>query len=345
MSESLDMHEPQQRKVSKKPALGRGLGSLLGESSHEVTIPIELNETELAPKVEFHNDSLNKVHSTGDLTYQDQSKIWQLDIEKIAPNKKQPRKIFAPEALKDLANSIKEKGILQPIVVRKVEGKETTALDTFEIIAGERRWRAAQLAGLHYVPVIIKKTQDQEALELALIENIQRENLNPIEEAEAYQYLLQQYSLTQQSLADKLGKDRATIANTLRLLGLNKEVRQLLSDQKISMGHAKVLLAVADPLQQQKLAQQVVLKKMSVRELERLVAKALAERSRGKDLISNKAHEESKAVEQIGEELQKIMGTKVVIDYLHGKGQINIHFFSESELNGIVERIRESWGQ
>lgn len=330
MSDNQDMT----RKAVKKPALGRGLGSLLGDSAKEAD-PI--------PHMKVNQDSALKQGFVEVKTVisdpsakADGSRVWQINIAKLAANKKQPRKVFTQDALKELAASIKEKGILQPIVARPAGD------GNFEIIAGERRWRAAQAAGLHEVPVIVKASADQDALELALIENIQRENLNPIEEADAYHHLIQTYGLTQQQLADKLGKDRVTVANTLRLLGLAKTVRNMLLENTISMGHAKVLLAVADPAQQKQLADRVASKKLSVRELERQVAQML------KPVLENGSKSIDLDVSQklmvgLSEELQKIIGSRVTIDYDHGKGKIAIQFYSDDELNGIVDRIRDTW--
>lgn len=321
---------------AKKPALGRGLGSLLGDSTQ---IPKMAADREPALKEGFVETKLTtpKVEGTAPVApkISDNARIWQVSISKVIPNQKQPRKIFTADALKELAASIKEKGILQPIVARPA------ADGNFEIIAGERRWRAAQAAGLHEVPVILKASADQEALELALIENIQRENLNPMEEAEAYQHLIQTYGLTQQALADKLGKDRVTVANTLRLLGLTKAVRVLVAENQISMGHAKVLLALAEPSQQKTMADRVVSKKLSVRELERQVAQML------KPALVDKpdaaADLSQRLIVGLSEELQKIVGSKVTIDYDNSKGKIAIHFFSEEEFNGIVDKMRDSW--
>ena len=196
-------------------------------------------------------------------------RIWQVPIEKIEANPNQPRQIFATEPLQELANSIHEKGIIQPLLLRKKgEG--------FEIIAGERRWRAAQMAGLKEVPALVKEHEDQEVLELALIENIQRENLNPIEEAEAYDFLIKKYNLTQQGLAQKVGKDRATVANLLRLLQLQPGVRQMVSKNELSLGQAKVLLSITDGKRQQALAEKAHKETLSVRALEKLLAKPKA---------------------------------------------------------------------
>lgn len=322
-------------KAAKKPALGRGLGSLLGESTRsEVTPPAFAENKEAALKEGFVEKPLSPPVEIA-ARVPDHARIWNIDVAKLVPHKNQPRQVFQAEALKELTLSIKEKGILQPIVARPRPDGD------FEIIAGERRWRAAQAAGLHEVPVILKKSENQEALELALIENIQRENLNPLEEAEAYQHLIETYHLTQQQLADKLGKDRATIANTLRLLGLSQPVRALLSEGKITMGHAKVLLALTDAQEQKKVAEKVVHRRLSVRDLEREIAQLLKPKTDVSEALNVDVAQ--KFMVGLSEELQKIVGTRVSIDYDKGRGKIAIHFFSDEQLNGIVEKVRNAW--
>lgn len=261
-------------------------------------------------------------------------RIWMIPIEKIFPNPNQPRQVFDKEPLEELAVSIKEKGIIQPLLVRKSED------DTFEIIAGERRWRAAQIAGLKEVPAILKQTQDQEVLELALIENIQRENLNPVEESEAYDFLMKKYNLTQQDLANKVGKERATVANMLRLLQLQPGVRQMLSRGELSMGQAKVLLSITDGKLQEKLAEKAKGESLSVRALEKLVSKAKEGSGNEKPSTEDLP---TKAARALQEELQKLLGSKVQLDYNNGKGKIVINFYSDQELNQIADTLRDSW--
>jgi ParB family chromosome partitioning protein len=260
-------------------------------------------------------------------------RIWNIAIEKLFPNPNQPRQVFDKEPLEELALSIMEKGIIQPLLVRKGED------DTFEIIAGERRWRAAQIAGLKEVPALLKNTEDQEVLELALIENIQRENLNPIEESEAYDFLMKKYNLTQEKLATKVGKDRATVANMLRLLNLQPGVRQMVSRKELSMGQAKVLLGLTDGKLQEKMAEKAKNLNLSVRALEKMVAAAKnpqPEKEMPEDLPS-------KMAKALGEELQKLIGSKVQLDYEKGKGKITINFYSDQELNQIADTLRDSW--
>lgn len=299
----------------KEPGLKQGFVEAQAAAPAQVSSPVEPAPTPAAPQVPNH------------------LRIWQVAIEKLWPNPNQPRQIFEKEPLQELANSIREKGIIQPLLVRKSDE------DGFEIIAGERRWRAAQLAGLKEVPVIIKDSPEKEVLELALIENIQRENLNPIEEAEAYDFLLKKYNMTQQDLAQKVGKDRATVANVLRILQLQPGVRQMLSRGEISLGQAKVLLSVSEPRVQESLANKAKNGSLSVRALEKLVAKAKTE---GAD-EAEKEDARTQAARTLGEELQKLIGSKVNLEYSAGKGKIIIHFYSDSELNQIADTLRDSW--
>ncbi len=262
----------------------------------------------------------------------DELRIWKIGIEKLKPNPKQPRQVFDKEPLDELANSIREKGIIQPLLARKL------ANGNFEIIAGERRWRAAQLADLKEVPVVLKETDDKETLELALIENIQRQELNPIEEAEAYDYLMTTYHLTQQELAERVGKERATVANVLRLLNLCPDVRLMVSIAEISLGHAKVLLSVPDRETQIKLADRAKKENLSVRALEQLINKS---RSPKQETTPESQHDLH--IRHVQEEIQKIIGSKVAVDYNDGKGKMSFYFYSDDEMNDMVERIRRSW--
>lgn len=353
MSKSAQSHE---KKNPKKQALGRGLGSLLGASLEEepnqsikkveksipseVTKKIEfqaeketvLKENIIEPEKSTEKEAVPNIPDT--------ARIWQVSIEKLKGNPDQPRKDFDSQALKELSESIKKQGILQPIVARKRDD------GTYQIIAGERRWRASQQAGLHEVPVVLKESTDQKALELALIENIQRENLNPMEEAEAFDWFLQTYSLTQQALAEKIGKDRASIANSLRLLKLHPDLRTYLRAGELSTGQAKVLLGLDDSALQKKIGFQVLKKKLTVRETERLVAKAkkggLAVETSQQDKI-DELDISTKLVDGLSQELQKILGTRVAIDYKSGKGRVKINFYSDAELDNIVDKLRDAW--
>ncbi len=368
MSDAQATKNPKQQK-----GLGRGLGSLLGNSGNgafskstpvqdnlveklsadlpsqqvtaikegfvETTAPAvaaapvaEPAKTEVQAKAEPTNVEPPKVETPPVPQVPPHMRLWNIAIEKIFPNPNQPRQVFDKEALDELALSIMEKGIIQPLLVRKSED------DTFEIIAGERRWRAAQIAGLKDVPALIKDIEDQEVLELALIENIQRENLNPIEESEAYEFLMKKYNLTQEKLATKVGKDRATVANMLRLLNLQPGVRQMVSRGELSMGQAKVLLGISDGRAQEKMAEKARNLNLSVRALEKMVAA-------GKSSSNEKTTEDlpTKMARALGEELQKLIGSKVVLDYEKGKGKITINFYSDQELNQIADTLRDSW--
>lgn len=247
-------------------------------------------------------------------------------IEEVKPNPYQPRKAHADEHFQDLVASIREKGILQPLVVRrKGEG--------YELIAGERRWRAAQKAGVKEVPIIIKDVSESEILELSLIENIQREDLNPIEEAEAFKGLLEQFHLTQEEVSKRVGKDRTTIANALRLLRLPPEIRQSLIDGKISMGHARAFLGLEGPEKQRLALKKVLAAGLSVRQTESLVKRLGLKGHRGP--LKNRAQWDS-----LVEELQRILGTRVKIVGKSNRGRIEINYYSQDELNRIIDILR-----
>ncbi len=247
-------------------------------------------------------------------------------IEKLHPNRSQPRKQIDPEKLVSLAASIKEKGILQPLLVRP-------SGDGYEIVAGERRWRAAQKAGLMEVPVVVQELGERESLEAALVENLQRENLNPIEEALAYVELMKQWGLTQEVLAGRLGRNRSTIANTVRLLQLSPRVQQLVSQGVLSAGHARAVLALSDFKLQEQLASEVVERGLSVRETER----------RAKHLQSPRKEKgetkEDPFIQDIQDRLERVLGTKVKVTVRGKKGDIRITFFNLDELDGLIKRI------
>ncbi len=271
----------------------------------------------------------------------DSARIWTVPIEKIVANTQQPRQVFEDAPLKELAASIREKGILQPITARRKSETE------FEIIAGERRWRAAQLAGLKEVPVILKAANEQDSLELAILENIQRADLNPMEEAEAYDHLMKSYGLTQVQVADRLGKERSTIANALRLLVLPPEVKLMIGGGELSPGHAKVLLGLESMADQIDLAKEVIRERLSVRALERKVAEKKAKpfSSNGPAAAPMGVDVSSKLVEALAGELQKLIGTRVVIDYADRRGKLSVYFHSDEQLTEIVERMRRGWAK
>lgn len=248
-------------------------------------------------------------------------------IESISPNPNQPRQSFSDYELTELANSIKEKGVIQPILVSRTK-------DGFQLIAGERRWRAAQKARLDKIPAWIRDASPAEALELALIENIQRKDLNPIEEASAYQELMKNFNLTQEALSKRIGKDRSTIANFLRLLRLPAMIQQDLIDDQLTTGHARVLVSIESPLTQKEIRDLIIKKSLSVRQTEALVKKALSPKrlKRQKDEIDH-------YIESLAKDLQKSLGTKVAIKRKGDKGKIIIEFYSDDDLGRLVDRL------
>ena len=255
-----------------------------------------------------------------------------LRLSEIEPNRTQPRRNFDEDALQELADSIKQYGVIQPIVVQK-KGKR------YEIIAGERRWRAARKAGLLEVPVIIKEFAPEDVFAIALIENIQREDLNPIEEAQAYSRLIQEHHLKQDELAEKVAKNRVTITNAMRLLKLDERVQQMLIDNMLSGGHARALLAITDKEEQHTLALRVFDEKLSVRETESLVRKILAEKEK-KDEAPVKKPDDSVIYRDIENRMKDILGTKVEIKQkAKNKGRIEIEYYSMDELERLIEMI------
>jgi ParB family chromosome partitioning protein len=326
------MSEISMENQNKRKGLGRGLGSLLGSEAQveQKTQTTSSASTKAVPQ------SGAATPSSAEDGVNHQDKVWTLSIEKLKGGAYQPRKNFEKEPLQELASSIKEHGILQPLIVRPVGS------GNFEIIAGERRWRAAQLAGLHKVPVLIRQFSNQKTLELSLIENLQREDLNPIEEAEGYQRLQQEFALTQEQIADRVGKERATVANSLRLLKLPLEVTRLLQEGKITQGHAKVLLGISDAAKQKSYANMIAAEQTSVRKLEGMIASELAGHAKAKTKGAGETSVTERLISGLSEELQKILGTRVTIDYRSGKGKVNVHFYSDEELSGLVDKIREA---
>lgn len=251
-----------------------------------------------------------------------------LPVHEIEPNKSQPRKNFDEEALKELSDSIKQYGIIQPLIVQKRD-------KYYEIIAGERRWRAARIAGLKEIPVIIKDYTPQEIIEVALIENIQREDLNPIEEAQAYQRLIKEYQLTQEELADKVSKSRVTITNSLRLLKLDERVQQMLTDELLTGGHARALLSLEDKNFQYETACKIIDKKLSVRDTEKLVKQMLKGKPTKKPAV---ADDNDYIYRDLEEKLKNIIGTKVSINRKQkNKGKIEIEYYSNEDLERIMD--------
>lgn len=284
--------------ADKRPALGRGLSALIPDAA------------ETAPR----------------------DKPFEIDLDRLSPNPKQPRTVFEEASLEELAQSIRSNGVIQPILARRASTHPGDV--RFEIIAGERRWRAAQRAGLLKVPVIIRDVADDKLLEVALIENIQRDDLNPIEEASAYRRLIDDLSLTQDAIAAAVGKDRSSVANTLRLLRLPEEVRNLVSAGSLSMGHARALLALDSQAAQRQLAREIVAKDLSVRETEALVKRQSEPPAPPKPPARKDAN--TRAAE---EKLRFALGAPVEIVRARKGGRIQIEFKDEEELNRIYEKI------
>ncbi len=250
----------------------------------------------------------------------------EIRVDEIRPNPFQPRRTFDDEKLEQLAESIKQHGLLEPIVVRQRE-------EGYELVVGERRWRATQLAGLATIAAVVRDYSDQEMMQLALIENLQREDLNPIEEAEGFKRLMDEFGLTQGEVAEVVGRKRSSIANSLRLLTLDAQVRGMVERGEISVGHAKVLCGVENVRLRQRLAARVVREDLSVRQLEQLVrVKPRVPRGTSKEV--------NPEIVRLEEELQRCLGTKVSIGYKGGKGKIEIEYYSDEELERLVEYLR-----
>ena len=294
----------------KKKGLGKGLDSLIPDNKSMKSVTSEKT-------VESKEDAAAK------------SGVQVMKINEVEPNRDQPRKNFDEDALLELSDSIKQFGVLQPLLVRKRK-------DYYEIIAGERRWRAAKLAGVKEVPVIEKEYTDQEILEIGLIENIQRENLNPIEEAIAYKRLLEEFNLKQDEVAERVSKSRTAVPNSMRLLKLSDKVQQMIIDDMISTGHARALLAIDDPELQYTLANKIFDEKLSVRETEKLV----------KEIKNPKKPKEKKPVansfiyQDLEEKMKSVFGTKVSIASKgKGKGKIEIEYYSDDELEHLFDMM------
>ncbi|WP_375769268.1 ParB/RepB/Spo0J family partition protein [Archangium gephyra] len=257
--------------------------------------------------------------------------VLKLPIEAIHRDTLQPRRHFDEEKLRELTESIKAQGVLMPVLVRK-DG------EGYKIIAGERRWRASQLAGLHEIPAIVREVTEVEAFELALVENLQRADLNPMEEAEGYHRLVEEFGLTQELVAQRVGKERSTVANALRLLGLPPEVKEMVAVGNLSAGHARALLGVPRIPEMTELAQQVAARKLSVRDTEKLVQQSKG--TKVKD--SGKPQKQSPQVKALTEELQRILGTKVrLVEKSSGKGTIEVDYFSYDDLDRILKVLRK----
>ena len=301
----------------RKGGLGKGLDSLISPSSSAKS---SANSGKKEPEVKVVEKIVEKV-------VEKPAEV-RLKIGALEPNREQPRKNFDEDGLIELADSIRQFGILQPILVKKKQ-------DYYEIIAGERRWRAAKLAGLKEVPVIIKEFSDQEAVEISLIENIQRESLNPIEEAIAFKRLMDEFHLHQDEIAERVSKSRTAVTNSMRLLKLDDRVQQMVIDEMITTGHARALLAIEDKEQQYFFATKVFDEKLSVRETERLVKEVLNPKVRKKKETDSA---QDAIYQSLEEKIKGIVGTKVSIRRgSKQKGKIEIEYYSQDELERLVE--------
>lgn len=332
-----------------KRGLGKGLGAFFGEEvAKEEATSVQRSEKKTETAAEKKADGQNET-TDAKTGKKDKKNVETVIVEKIVekpveqklkvsliePNGTQPRKKFDEESLKELAESIKTYGVLQPLIVQKKENH-------YEIIAGERRWRAAKLAGLAEVPVIIREYDRQQTMEIALIENVQRDDLNPIEEALAYQRLIQEFNLTQEEIATRVSKNRATITNSMRLLKLDQRVQQMLIEGQISSGHARALLGLEEGESQYQVGRKIIQENLSVRDVEKLVK------------LMNRPEKEKKRetgpdvnliYRQIEDKLKSIMGTKVVINRKDkNKGRIEIEYYSQEELERLIELMESMRG-
>lgn len=306
--------------MDKKKGLGRGLESLF--AMYDNAGPETPSEEENVNNTEVKEEQKVEKNTNGD-------GITEIEVVKIIPNPNQPRKHFDDEALQELASSIRMHGVIQPLVVNKnQEG-------TYMIIAGERRWRASKIAGIEKVPVVVKNYTEKQIREISIIENLQREDLNPIEAARAIKQLMDEYHLTQEVVSDRIGKSRSSVANTLRLLTLYPDVIKMIEDGKLSSGHARSLVVVDDTTQQIKLAKQAADGKMSVRELEKAVRNYLNPQK----TQTNKVQEQSLELKELINEMQRVFATKVSAIGNDNKGRIYIDYYSRDDLDRLSDLI------
>lgn len=304
-----------------KKGLGKGLGAIFGED----VVKENKEETEKKAKAKAEAKAAEEMDEKG--------RILMLKLDLVQPNKEQPRKTFDEEKINELAESIKNYGVLQPLLVQKNDS-------FYEIIAGERRWRAAKAAGLKEVPAVLKEYSKQEAMEISLIENVQRADLNPIEEALGYKQLIDEFELTQEEIAVRVAKSRTAITNTMRLLKLDEQIQNMLVQGVITSGHARALLSLEDIQMQLKAAKEILDKKLSVRETERLVKRLQKEASGEKKEEKKKDETLALIYQDLEDRMKSVMGTKVSIHNKDkNKGRIEIEYYSEAELERIVEMI------
>ena len=304
--------------MAPKKGLGKSMGDLLG-----------------TPKA---NTTKHKIEETAEVL---KNTTQEIEIDLISPNKQHPRKMFNEDALEELSESIKEHGIIEPLVVSKKT--DSNKKEYYQIVAGERRWRAAKLAGIKKVPVVVKEYTDHQILEIALIENIQREDLNPIEEAQAYSSLIKELSLTQDQLAERVSKSRTAITNSMRLLKLSKKVQQMVIDEKLTAGHVRTLLSIEDKNMQYEVAQMIFDNDMSVRQTEEYVKRLKNPKPEEKQEPKKDAKTEARlaAYKEKENEMKQILKTNVTIDDKGNKGRIVINYSNLEEFERIFEWIQK----
>lgn len=282
------------------------------------------------------NTEMEEIKASKKETKKAEEAVLELDLDMIEPNRKQPRKYFDENALEELAASLKSYGMIQPIVVKK-------SGDYYEIIAGERRWRAAKIAGLTKVPVVIKKWEEGEAFEAALVENLQREDLNPMEEAESYQRLQEEFGMSQEKIAEKVGKSRSAVTNSLRLLQLDPRVRALVVENKVTAGHARTLLPVTDGDDQFEMAEMIIDEGLSVRAVEAMVKAYLAKVEKPAEKEEELSKEDAREYRAIEDDLKSFFSTKVKVKPLgkRNKGKIEIEYYSDEDLERLLALLKK----
>jgi len=348
--------------LKRRSGLGRGLSSLMSSTVPTVDVSLSseesFDESKSNESIVKSNEEANRSALTGADSHIEKlhaaklkstiqgtsntvsgnpgSALSMLSIDRLSPNPNQPRQEFSQKEIRELASSIRRSGMIQPILVRPIEPLKSSSFQEYQIVAGERRWRAAKKTGLISLPAIIKDLNERDTLELGIIENVQRQDLNPIEEAIAYQKLISEFGTTQDELAKIVGKDRSSISNTIRLLALPLSVQNLLKERKLSAGHARAILSLENTEDQERLAKELVEAKLSVRETEQKVAevkkssKAPSEEKRAKTTIDT----------ELEERLRRALGTKVKVNMnASGKGEIKISFFSKQEFEAFMEKI------
>ena len=315
-----------------KKALGRGLDSLIsgGVVRSVAAVPPHVEVATASPATNVVQPLGSRLASTDGES--DRNAVRYLGIDTIERSRFQPRTDFDPEQLRELADSVKQRGVIQPLLVRPLGA--TDGAHRYELIAGERRWRAAREAGLTTIPAIVREANDQEALEIALIENLQREDLNAVEEARAYEQLSTQFKLTQEQIAEKVGRSRAAVANSMRLLGLPGEVQSWIADNRLSVGHAKAILGLVNPSEQRLVAERVLKRNLTVRETEQLVEQLKGEakvRARTLGGVAKSTH-----ILAVEERLQQKLGTHVTVHHGKKKGRIEIEYYGNDDLARLL---------